>query len=92
MHRSSASVRAEAELRPALYRSHQAEAEVAVNALADGTEETLVAVVVFDFGEGAGELVGVDELGVAYDEPVHPDHLRVHLEQQFSLNCRSQQQ
>lgn len=39
--------------------------EVAVGSFADGSEESWVAFFVFDFGEGFGEFVGVDQLGVS---------------------------
>lgn len=57
---------------------------MSVYAFADGAEESWVAVLVFDLGECAGELVGVDELGVAEDlwglPEVLLDELGVHVD------------
>ncbi|MEZ6164686.1 MAG: hypothetical protein R3B67_09655 [Phycisphaerales bacterium] len=57
---------------------------MAVDALADGAEESGGAVWVGDFGEGAGELVGVDQLGVSEDArglaEVLLDELGVHVD------------
>ena len=59
-------------------------AQVRVGAFADGAEEPWVAVFVFDFREGAGQGVGVDEFGISEDSwglaEVLLDEVGVHVE------------
>ena len=57
---------------------------MAVGSFADGSEESWVAFFVFDFGEGFGEFVGVDQLGVSEHgwrlSEVFFDELGVHVD------------